>query len=58
MVRRGVKRSEAHTEQLEWWLPRPAEAIPVAVGKVANWARREVGPIAEDARATSLDSLG
>jgi len=43
MVRRGLARSEAHTEQLgphEWWLPRLAEAIPVTVGKLANWARR------------------
>jgi hypothetical protein len=43
MVRRGLTRSEAHTEQLgphEWWLPRLAEAIPVTVGKLANWARR------------------
>jgi hypothetical protein len=43
MVRRGLARSEAHTEQLgphEWWLPRLAKAIPVTVGKLANWARR------------------
>ena len=43
MVRRGLTRSKAHTEQLgphEWWLPRLAEAIPVTVGKLANWARR------------------
>jgi hypothetical protein len=43
MVRRGLARSEAHTEQLgphEWWLPSLAEAIPVTVGKLANWARR------------------
>ncbi len=43
MVRRGLARSEAQTEQLgphEWWLPRLAEAIPVTVGKLAHWARR------------------
>lgn len=43
MVRRGLARPEAHTEKLgphEWWLPRLAEAIPVTVGKLANWARR------------------
>jgi hypothetical protein len=43
MVRRGLARSEAHTEQLgphEWWLPRLSEAIPVIVGKLANWERR------------------
>jgi hypothetical protein len=43
MVRRGLARSEAQTEQLgphEWWLPRLAEVIPVTVGKLANWARR------------------
>jgi hypothetical protein len=43
LVRRGLARSEAHTEQLGphvWWLPRLAEAIPVIVGKLANWERR------------------
>ena len=43
----GAARPDAiertHTEQLgphEWWLPRLADAIPVTVGKLANWARR------------------
>ena len=43
MVRRGLARSEAHTEQLgphDWWLPQLAEALSITVGKLANWARR------------------
>ena len=38
-----LTRSEAQTEQLgphEWWLPRLAEAIPVTVGKLADWSAR------------------
>ena len=28
------------SSESEWWLPRLAEAIPVTVGKLANWVRR------------------
>jgi hypothetical protein len=42
-LRRGLAHAEAHTEQIgphEWWLPKLAEAIPITVGKLANWAPR------------------
>jgi hypothetical protein len=43
LVRRGLSNEKKYAGQLgphEWWLPKLAEAIPVSVGKLADWARR------------------
>jgi len=43
LVRRGLAKDKTYVDQpgqLEWWLPKLAEAIPVTAGKLADWARR------------------
>ena len=43
LLRRGLsneKKSAGHLGAHEWWLSKLAEAIPVSVGKLADWARR------------------
>ena len=43
LVRRGLANEKTYVHQLgphEWWLPKLAAEIPVAPGKLADWARR------------------
>jgi hypothetical protein len=43
LKRRGLENEKTYTDQLgprEWWLPKPAEQVPVSAGKLADWARR------------------
>jgi hypothetical protein len=43
LVRRGLANEKTYVNQLgphEWWLPKLAAEIPVAPGKLADWARR------------------
>jgi DNA invertase Pin-like site-specific DNA recombinase len=43
LSRHGLANEKTYTDPLgphEWWLPKLAEAIPVSVGKLADWARR------------------
>ena len=61
LVRRGLANEKTYAEQLgphEWWLPKLAEAIPVIRREARRLGAPGVGPLPEDARAASLDSLG
>jgi hypothetical protein len=43
LQRRGLANEKTYTNQFgpnEWWPPKLADAIPVSIGKLGDWARR------------------